>query len=1580
LDPSHARRKFDDDDKPVHRTSWLTESCAVSLWVMKVPQRSTPNQAAATTPVSLSLASATWASRLHNPYRRSVADLLDQLNSLFDSLPTSTSSSSSRPTSPLVSLDGSENAPLRPRTAPLRLLPDLFAAFEHKRGVQILSPAEKEQLRQMVASLPEGMEEHPVGVDEVLDLLVKMNITVPPSRDIAARPPQPQTTPSPLQRAPLVPRRLPPARLSLSRSSPSAGSPGGKTLRKSRTFDDLAALVVQQGGKYLGVGLDGPTGEGWDATEVAEKVKAVMSAKGPSRDHDLTQLLTPLTYPQLKALDQAYAAQNLLTQLPQTVEFALKGLLVGPLAWDVYLLQKALDADKTNDTLLIDLLIGRSPSDLALLRAAYSHRASHRSLSAPSTSSPSVAGSKSFDVAVLSAYSSGQLRLRKAWEVALQGRWEDIPEDVGEEPTSEAADERRKKLLREDLDQLKVALRRGGNTELASKILLARSPSYLHDLDGEFRKSTAGHSSLSKAIKQSVPLDLLQRILLHAVEGGKTGPKRNEGEEAEKSEFPCGVWRDAKELDSAVEKVFLAAFSLARLHWDRPRCLAIQQVYGQKYRRPLLDRLRTLVPATALSDVFVGLAESASLPEPVASVQDEERLEEAVRPSSRIRTTSMNGLASLLEDDYSGEDGATAPPPLSETNREADPEVGYESGHSNRTSGSEVEAGELEAEGEMSDPPSPRSPPPPLELEEGFESDMDEASVRDDATLDVSSQSALDSQPNLSSLAGRDTPTLPHSPSAPEQLDRAASPASSVGGAHRKSSSLSFRLESASHKPPPSAAGSGDRSFSSSLRHSRPIAPSRAKRRQSEDTTQRGRAASEEPLSPNRSGDMDGQTFAMRSPTPSTASRSSLSRSTSDGDVSLSSSIDSRRSAPIGMGNASASSPNSHGNSSMVGSPPTSIDTTSFHATPLSPVGDVGPSSSASASAFPGLSPPPSSPPAFDLSHPSDSDYFAVVDASPESPETYYTSLRHQASATSHSSSGGSRPNSLFGEGALGGAGGVFAPMRDTSMMSSEQVQALVRQASDLHKKWKDAEARFQASSSAYEQDQSELEARVEEVRVFPPSLDCGGPLAHLLRVQLHAELQAKRREEKELRNNEKQHLVQISSLEGDIAKLTKSLERSREAYDTMKRNYTTTCEEAERLRALVAETRRENRAAEEAMQNHALQVQQFDRDRELLQQAITKLEEDLLVARRAQDSLDDQKQENLMLKETIDRLRFDLDEMRVASRKSGSLDNGSPGDPNSPAKSLAASISKSLGREIANRMAEQEEESDSEEGDETEEEDEEVDDIIDDIIKKRGKTSSPLSRPVVTHVETSVNVCDADIQTEPTPSPAMDVQTDLSAVNIDLVAASVPEPKIVVSAPLPKTERELQEDLAKELGIDLESVKQFVEAQKSGVKSGSRLLIEAPPPDGALALSPHPRSSRSSSRIHRQRERTSPSPSPNDEFPADPLLSQYFPTSARPYVAQVLDSSITFMLYTATVYLAGVVSGSYVLPVNHHHHLAPFSVMFSAQDSTAYNSMSWEGLAVGSSGNGGLAREGLGHFLYELVWSGVRTARRVPV
>lgn len=180
-------------------------------------------------------------------------------------------------------------------------------------------------------------------------------------------------------------------------------------------------------------------------------------------------------------------------------------------------------------------------------------------------------------------------------------------------------------------------------------------------------------------------------------------------------------------------------------------------------------------------------------------------------------------------------------------------------------------------------------------------------------------------------------------------------------------------------------------------------------------------------------------------------------------------------------------------------------------------------------------------------------------------------------------------------------------------------------------------------SASSYEEDHSELEIRLDEVsRAAIPLSRLTDPC-----IQARGELQTKRREEKELRGAEKQHLVQIASLESDIAKLTKSLSKSRESYEAMKRSYQEQCGEAEKLRELVAETRavsvrafvgqdetnetmQENRVTEEAVLVHSSQVVQYEHDRELLQGAIAKLKSELDDARRAQEVLDDQKQENV--------------------------------------------------------------------------------------------------------------------------------------------------------------------------------------------------------------------------------------------------------------------------------------------------------------------------------------------------------------
>lgn len=85
------------------------------------------------------------------------------------------------------------------------------------------------------------------------------------------------------------------------------------------------------------------------------------------------------------------------------------------------------------------------------------------------------------------------------------------------------------------------------STSHSSKILLARSPAHLHALVGEYHKSTAGHSTLTKAIKQCIPAGTLQKLFLHAVENAK-----NVGE-GKAAGAGVGVWRDAKLLEKAME-------------------------------------------------------------------------------------------------------------------------------------------------------------------------------------------------------------------------------------------------------------------------------------------------------------------------------------------------------------------------------------------------------------------------------------------------------------------------------------------------------------------------------------------------------------------------------------------------------------------------------------------------------------------------------------------------------------------------------------------------------------------------------------------------------------------------------------------------------------------------------------------------------------------------------------------------------------------------------------------------------------------------------------------------------------------
>ena len=112
------------------------------------------------------------------------------------------------------------------------------------------------------------------------------------------------------------------------------------------------------------------------------------------------------------------------------------------------------------------------------------------------------------------------------------------------------------------------------------------------------------------------------------------------------------------------------------------------------------------------------------------------------------------------------------------------------------------------------------------------------------------------------------------------------------------------------------------------------------------------------------------------------------------------------------------------------------------------------------------------------------------------------------------------------------------------------------------------------------------------------------------------------------------------------------------------------------------------------------VEAPKYAKEHENYEARILQLEADLSIAQQAHEQLDEQKHENMLLKETIDRMRFDMDEMRNAAV--GGVGYGVPG-------SAAGSVSKSLGAEMLGKMNWLEEEG-REEGDVGEEVEEQDD------------------------------------------------------------------------------------------------------------------------------------------------------------------------------------------------------------------------------------------------------------------------------
>lgn len=174
-----------------------------------------------------------------------------------------------------------------------------------------------------------------------------------------------------------------------------------------------------------------------------------------------------------------------------------------------------------------------------------------------------------------------------------------------------------------------------------------------------------------------------------------------------------------------------------------------------------------------------------------------------------------------------------------------------------------------------------------------------------------------------------------------------------------------------------------------------------------------------------------------------------------------------------------------------------------------------------------------------------------------------------------------------------------------------------------------EAERTLQHKLSEHELELEEMQSRLEEVR---------SELAHT------------KREEKELRSKDRLNTTQISSMEQEISRLNKQLEHSRSTYSSLNKQYQDQCAASEKYRDELRTREEQLRTLKESAALQEVEALKYAKEHENYEARILQLEADLSIAQQAHEQLDEQKHENMLLKETIDRMRFDMDDMGIAA------------------------------------------------------------------------------------------------------------------------------------------------------------------------------------------------------------------------------------------------------------------------------------------------------------------------------------------
>ncbi|KAK7458714.1 hypothetical protein VKT23_009713 [Stygiomarasmius scandens] len=330
---------------------------------------------------------------------------------------------------------------------------------------------------------------------------------------------------------------------------------------------------------YLGTPIPSPhtatnylSVPGYDANAEAEKIRKVTKGFGTDED-TVISAIAPLSALQVAALGAAFKAsvgETLTDKLGYETsgwfKVALRGITLGPLAYDVELLNEAIKGAGTDEQLLTELVVDRTPEDIQLLKAAYRERYG-----------------KDLENEVQGEFSGKTKRL---FTMTLSSN---RPPDNA--PVDHALVEKDVKTLY-DAGQGKI-----GTDEIAfCDVLVNRSRPHLGVLCEAYEKK---YKKLSKVIKSEFS-GQLRDTLLYIVDGAKApkdkSKKDHKGHKEPANAETWGIMRDVKLLEKSMKgagtKDKELVRRIVRFHWSQTRFRVIKHTYESKYGKTLEDRVK----------------------------------------------------------------------------------------------------------------------------------------------------------------------------------------------------------------------------------------------------------------------------------------------------------------------------------------------------------------------------------------------------------------------------------------------------------------------------------------------------------------------------------------------------------------------------------------------------------------------------------------------------------------------------------------------------------------------------------------------------------------------------------------------------------------------------------------------------------------------------------------------------------------------------------------------------------------------------------------------------------------------------